>query len=99
MDEALDNGYEVLHLEPEPIKRMEALGYKRAVIPRVKYRELKEDVRTIDFSGWPLITHRWLTDDLAYAICEAIDAQKDTIRVDDNSPLDIKKWFLCSLGT
>lgn len=91
LDEALDNGYEVMHLEPEIINKMEALGLKSAVIPRVRYRKLKEDIRTVDFSGWPLITHRWLSDDIAYAICEAIDARKNVIPVDDISPLNMKK--------
>lgn len=91
LDEALEYGYEVLHLEPAIIKRLEALGFKKSVIPRAKYGKLTEDIRTVDFSGWPLITHRWLDDDLAYAICEAIDARQKIIPVDDESPLDMQR--------
>ena len=91
LDEALDNGYELLHLEPEIIKKMEGLGFKRSVIPKARYRRLPEDVRTVDFSGWPLITHRWLGDDIAYSICEAIDLRQSVIPVDDIDPLHMEK--------
>jgi TRAP-type uncharacterized transport system substrate-binding protein len=51
---------------------------------------LAGNVETIDFSGWPLITHRWLPNELAYAICEAIDARRNVIPVDDDHPLDMR---------
>ena len=49
-----------------------------------------EDIRIVDFSGWPLITHRWLDNDIAYSICEAIDARKTVITIDDKEPLNMK---------
>jgi TRAP-type uncharacterized transport system substrate-binding protein len=91
LDEALDHGYEVLHLEPEIIKRLEALGYQESVIPRARYKKLPEDIRTVDFSGWPLITHKWLDEEMAYALCAAIDARQGVIPVDDEGPLDMRK--------
>jgi len=91
LGQALDNGYELLHLEPEVIKEMERLGFKRSIIPRSRYRKLPEDVRTLDFSGWPLITHRWLKDDIAYAICEAIDVRQKFLPLDEGIPMDMKK--------
>ncbi|MFQ5851944.1 MAG: TAXI family TRAP transporter solute-binding subunit [Candidatus Binatia bacterium] len=83
LDVALANGYEVLHIENEIIKKMEALGFKRSLIPKRKYPRLKEDIRTLDFSGWPIITHRWLSDDMARAICESIYSRRNVIPVDD----------------
>jgi TRAP-type uncharacterized transport system substrate-binding protein len=91
LDEALDHGFEVVHLEPEAIKKMESLGYKRSVIPRARYRTLPEDINTVDFSGWPLITHRWLSDEMAYSVCEAIAARQSVIPIDDDGPLDMTK--------
>jgi TRAP-type uncharacterized transport system substrate-binding protein len=90
LDEALECGFEVLHLEPAVVKALEAMGYRRSVIPRARHRGLAEDIRTIDFSGWPLITHRWLDNDIAYAICEAIDARKTGFTIDDKEPLNMK---------
>ena len=80
LDEALECGFEVLHLEPDVLKTLQAIGYRRSFIPRARHRMLAEDIRTVDFSGWPLITHRWLDNDIAYSICEAIDAEKQSLR-------------------
>ena len=91
LDEALDHGFEILPIEPRIVKQLSALGYQASVIPPAKFRQLKADVNTIDFSGWPLITHRGLSSDLAYAICQAIDLRQNVIPVDDEGPLDMKK--------
>ena len=91
LDEALDHGFEVLPIEPKILKQLSTLGYEPSVIPSAKFKQLKTDVDTIDLSGWPLITHRGFSNDLAYAICEAIDARQAIIPIDDESPLDMKK--------
>jgi TRAP-type uncharacterized transport system substrate-binding protein len=90
LEEALDHDFDVLALESSIIKRLQALGYRRSVLPASKFGKLSKDVETIDFSGWPLITHRWLSEDLAYSICQAIDARQSVIPVDDDKPLDMK---------
>jgi uncharacterized protein len=90
LDQALDNGYEILSLEPEIVKKLEQMGYSKAVLPKSRYRQLKEDVLTIDFSGWSLVTHRWLPNRMAYAAVETIDERKRMIPVDDDQPLNIK---------
>ena len=87
---ALDHGFEVLSLEPKIIRQLELLGFQRAAIPQEKYPKLAGNVQTIDFSGWPLITHRWLPNELAYAICESIDAKQNIIPVDDDHPVDMR---------
>ncbi|MGH7796834.1 MAG: TAXI family TRAP transporter solute-binding subunit [Candidatus Binatia bacterium] len=91
LDEALDHGFEVLPLEPSIVKQLEVIGYQRSILPVARYRKLPADIATIDFSGWPLITHRWLSNDLAYSICQAIDVRQSVIPVDDDSPLDMRK--------
>lgn len=91
LDMALANGFEMLPLEHRIIQQLEQLGFRRAVIPKTRYQRLPEDIVTIDFSGWPLITHRWLANDIAYSICEAIDIRQSVIPVDDDDPLDMRK--------
>jgi TRAP transporter TAXI family solute receptor len=90
LDHALAHGFEVLPLDPRVVKQLQALGYQRSVIPKARYRKLSADVETIDFSGWPLITHRWLSNELAYSVCEAIDTRQKVITVDDEEPLNMK---------
>ena len=91
LDDALNHGFEVLPLEPRIVKQLSALGYQASVIPTARFRQLRGDVNTIDFSGWPLITHRGLSKDLAYSICQAIDSRQGVIPVDDDGPLDMRK--------
>ena len=90
LDQALENGYDVLPLEPEIVEKLEQLGYSRSVLPRSRYPQLKEDVTSIDFSGWSLVTHRWLPNNVAYAAIETIDARQNVIPVDDDKPLDMR---------
>lgn len=90
LDQALDNGYEILALEPRTIKKLEQIGYQRSILPKSRYRQLQEDAATIDFSGWSLVTHRWLPDKVAYAAVQTIDERKEMIPVDDDQPLDMK---------
>ena len=90
LDQALDNGYELLSLEPEIVKRLERMGYMKAILPKSRYPQLKDDVSSIDFSGWSLVTHRWLPNSVAYAAIETIDERQQAIPVDDDKPLDMR---------
>ena len=90
LDQALDNGYEVLSLEPDIVRQLERMGYTKAILPKSRYRQLRDDVLSIDFSGWSLVTHRWFPDTLAYAAIETIDERQSVIPVDDDRPLDMK---------
>lgn len=91
LDHALEHDFELLPLEPPVVRRMEVLGYRRAVIPKARFPKLEHDISTIDFSGWPLITHTGLRSAMAYSICQAIEARQDVISVDDDVPLDMRK--------
>jgi TRAP-type uncharacterized transport system substrate-binding protein len=89
LGDALDHDFDVLPLDPAIVKQLAALGYRRSILPVASFEKLSKDVETIDFSGWPLITHRWFSNDLAYSICQAIDERQSVIPVDDDKPLDM----------
>ena len=93
LKEALDHDFDVVPLEPSIVRLLMKLGYRRSILPATRFPQLSRDIDTIDFSGWPLITHRWLDNDLAYSICQAIDARQSVIAVDDDKPLDMR--MLC----
>jgi TRAP-type uncharacterized transport system substrate-binding protein len=65
LDLALDNGYEIISIEPAIVRKLEQMGYTRTVLPKKRYRQLKDDALTIDFSGWALVTHKWLANNVA----------------------------------
>ena len=90
LDLALANGYEIIAIEPSIVKKLEALGYSRAMLPKKRYKQLREDALTIDYSGWALVTHKWLPNRVAYAAIETIDERKKIIPVDDDRPLNMK---------
>jgi TRAP-type uncharacterized transport system substrate-binding protein len=91
LDQALESGYEVLPLEPQIVRKLEAMGYSRSVLPRSRYPQLGEDALTIDFSGWALVTHKWLPDKVAYAAVETLDEKQKSIPVDDSEALDMRE--------
>ena len=90
LDLALANGYEIIPIEPAIVKKLESMGYSRALLPKKRYKQLKEDVLTIDYSGWALVTHKWLPNRIAYAAIETIDERKKVIPVDDDRPLNMR---------
>ena len=94
LDLALDNGYEIIPIEPAIVRKLERMGYTRTVLPKKRYRQLKDDALTIDFSGWALVTHKWLANNVAYAAVETIDEKKKIIPVDDDRPINLRE--LCN---
>ena len=94
LDLALDNGYEIIPIEPAIVRKLGQLGYSRTVLPKKRYRQLKDDALTIDFSGWALVTHKWLPNNIAYAAIETIDEKKKMIPVDDDRPINMRE--LCN---
>ena len=91
---ALDHGFNFLPVEGAVLKRLGAMGYRPAVMPKSRFHGMAEDITTIDFSGWPMIVRADMPDNVAYAICEAIDKRKEFIPTDNYKPLDIAQ--LCA---
>jgi TRAP-type uncharacterized transport system substrate-binding protein len=83
-DEALAAGMEPITLEDWAMTKLQALGWRRVVIPKGRYPHLKSDYECIDYSGWPLYTRASLPDEDAYKVVEAINARKDEIHWEDS---------------
>ena len=90
LDQTLENGYEIIQLDLQLVKRLEQVGYTRTFLPKSRYPQLRDDALTIDYSGWSLVTHRWLPNKVAYAAIETIDERQNVIPVDDDRPLDMR---------
>lgn len=91
---AIDNGFRYLPIEGKILKQMTALGYRTSKMSHCGFKRMKDDVPTIDFSGWPMIVHADMPNDVAYALCEAIEQRKQVIPTDNFKPLSLKQ--LCS---
>jgi TRAP-type uncharacterized transport system substrate-binding protein len=91
---ALDHGFRFLPLDGTVLRRLTTMGYRRTVMPKTLFHGLPEDIPTIDFSGWPMLVRADMPDDIAYALCEAIERRKERMPTDNYKPLDIAQ--LCA---
>ena len=86
---ALDNGFVYLPIEGAVLKRLSSMGYRTSVVPRTRFKGMPGDVATVDFSGWPMVVRADMPNDVAFALCQAIEKRKHLIPTDNFKPLDI----------
>lgn len=91
---ALDYGFRYLPIDGPLLSGLKAIGYRASVVPRSRFKGLADDVPTIDFSGWPMVVRADMAADVAYALCEAIEARKKLMPTDNFKPLNIAQ--LCA---
>jgi hypothetical protein len=79
LNSAAGNGMRALPLDEPMLAELEAIGLRRAVIPKSRYPNLAEDVPALDFSGFAVYTHANVADEVVGAICAALEARKEKI--------------------
>jgi TRAP-type uncharacterized transport system substrate-binding protein len=85
----LDQGMIALPVAEPAQARLQELGWQIRPIPRDWHPALTEDVPAVDFSGWPLFTHASLPDEIAYRICQSLDANRAKIPFDLERPVEL----------
>ncbi len=75
---ALENGFRYLPIDGKVLREMKALGYRAALLSKSRFTGLTENIPTLDFSGWPMIVRADMPNDVAYALCEAIEMRRQT---------------------
>lgn len=93
---AIERGFRILPIEGALRDRVTAAGYDMITLTQSRIPSLPDPVPSIDFSGWPMIVHADMADDVAYALCEAIEARKLLIPTDNYRPLDLAQ--LCAIS-
>jgi TRAP-type uncharacterized transport system substrate-binding protein len=91
---ALEHGFRYLPVDGKILKTLAPLGYRSAVLSSEHFEGLAEPIPTVDFSGWPMIVHKSMAKDVAYALCEAIEQRKDVFPTDNYKPLNMAQ--LCA---
>lgn len=91
VNSAAGSGMRVLPLDEAMLTRLEAMGFRRAVIPKARYPKLPEDVPTLDFSGFAVYTHAEVADAVINSICAALEARKDRIGWQEPGPLPLER--------
>jgi uncharacterized protein len=94
VDLALDAGMTILPLAEASVSKLEAMGYRRALIRKADYPRLPADVLTIDFSGWTIYVNERLEDDIVRRICAGLDARKTLIPWEQPGPLPVERMCI-----
>ena len=92
---ALERGFRFLPIEGAVRARLEATGFDMVTVTPQRLRALREPVTSVDFCGWPMIVHADMPNDVAYALCEAIELRKLLIPTDNYKPIDFTQ--LCTI--
>ena len=90
-NDATPAGMTVLQMTEETIAKLEAIGYRGDLITKEQFPTLPEDIRTLDFSGWPIIVHENASNQLVTQICEGFEARKHLIPWQEEGPLPIER--------
>jgi NMT1-like family len=81
----------ILPLDEPMLAKLEALGFRRAVIPKARYPKLPQDVPALNFSGFAVYTHANVPDTVVTAVCAALEARKDRIGWQEPGPLPLER--------
>lgn len=92
---AIERGFRILPVEGALGERVLAAGYDLVTVSQKRIPGLRAPVASIDFCGWPMIVSADMPDDVAYALCEAIEGRKDLIPTDNYRPVDMTQ--LCAV--
>ena len=86
---ALELGMNFLSLDESMLRRLKLLGLRRGLIQRQYFPKLSVDVPTLDFSGWPIYTHRDTPDGMVTNFCRALEESKERIPWAQDAPLPL----------
>lgn len=90
-NDATPAGMTILQMTEKTLANLEAIGYRRDTITKQQFPTLPEDIRTLDFSGWPIIVHENAADELVTQICEGFEARRHLIPWQEEGPLPIER--------
>jgi TRAP-type uncharacterized transport system substrate-binding protein len=86
---ALELGMNFLSLDEDMLKGLESVGLRRGLIQQNYFPKLNGDVPTLDFSGWPIYTHRDTSAAMVADFCRALDESKERIPWAQDAPLPL----------
>jgi TRAP-type uncharacterized transport system substrate-binding protein len=80
---ALEHGMVFLSFSKKALIKLDRYGFRRASLAGGRLQgEQLEGTEVVDFSGWPLVTHANLPDELAYHFVAVLDSIREEIPYD-----------------
>ena len=89
----------ILSLNENTVKKLEDMGYRRAVLPTSAYPKLQADVLTIDFSGWTVFVRADADDKLVEQICASLAARNMNIAWEEPGDLPVDRMAKEAIDT
>ena len=77
---------EFLPLSEAHLDALEAQGFRRGLLEQSRYPSLPGDIRTVDYSGWPIYCRADAPDALIEKFCQALITRRDAIVWDIGGP-------------
>ncbi|HTI88125.1 MAG TPA: TAXI family TRAP transporter solute-binding subunit [Alphaproteobacteria bacterium] len=84
-------GMRFLQMREDTVRKLEALGYRRGIVPKADFPNLQEDVLSLDFSGWPILVRADASGEFVTQVCEALAARADRIPWQSPGPLPVAR--------
>ncbi len=80
---AVEQEMAFLHFSPKAMASLDRYGFSRAPLDGLLFDgKLPEPVTAVDFSGWPIVTHADLPDELAYQVVGVLEQMRENIEYD-----------------
>ena len=80
---AVEQEMAFLHFSAKAMVRLDRYGFSRAPLDGPLFaNKLPEPVTAVDFSGWPIVTHANLPDELAYQVVGVVEQMREQIEYD-----------------
>jgi TRAP-type uncharacterized transport system substrate-binding protein len=89
--QSIGDGMTILSIAEPTMRKLEAMGYRRAIIEKAKYPDLPADVVSLDFSGWTVFVHADAADEVVMRMCAALEARKAMIPWGGEGPLPLER--------
>lgn len=80
---AVEQEMAFLHFSDKALSRLDRYGFSRAPLDGPLFDgKLDEPVTAVDYSGWPIVTHEGLPEDLAYHVVQVIEQMREHVSYD-----------------
>jgi uncharacterized protein len=80
---ALEHGMVFLSFSAQAMAKLERYGFQRAPLTGGRLNgRLHDPAEAVDYSGWPIVAHAGLADELAYQIVSVLDRIHEEIPYD-----------------
>ena len=96
---ALEHGMRFLALGKGSAQKLQEMGWPVGPLPPDRFPDAESGLLAPSFSGWPIVTHADLPDEVAYQFAAALDGARPGIAFDWDGPVSLSDLCNPSDGT